>query len=344
MIMMMMMMMMMVMMMMMMMMEMIYITMILTRSCSSRSKKKMTTATTANASAPADSPFAASQRKTYLGIAWCRTGQSESRIRDAEAIISHPDPWCLKQPAGTGGVCWTCPPCTGDQSSCRSQSRRSDNFGGSGCDFTLVGIWAGEGFTVRLCECFVPAFCMQQGLHCLSCFFPPFWLMTSIAYHVIIRNQFWKTKCFWTLTSPDQDFATAQPVFASMSSSVPQSYTRMFFLYLFCGISENGSETYRKMGSSIRIPGQVPRFGGSKLGLESQWPHWPRVRREGGFHSHGGTLKCMVYEWTSHLNGWFKGNPILGTPQIINWRDLKSSSKWFVILNGETDGFSGPQF
>ena len=38
----------------------------------------------------------------------------------------------------------------------------------------------------------------------------------------------------------------------------------------------------------------------------------------GGFHSHGGSLKWMVYNGKSHLNRWFRGSPISGNFHIFN--------------------------
>ena len=113
---------------------------------------------------------------------------------------------------------------------------------------------------VRLCECLVLAFCMQQGntgptlsnLFCSTLLFDDKYCKP--------RTQFEKPSV-----------ATAKPVFASMFSSVPQSPEKAsgcaFCIFL-----------WQIRISTVRVHGsvsQVPRFGGSKLGLESQYGDWP---------------------------------------------------------------------
>ena len=49
-------------------------------------------------------------------------------------------------------------------------------------------------------------------------------------------------------------------------------------------------------------------------------------RKFGGFHSHGGTPKWMVYNGKSHSNGWFRGTPIYGNPHVP-----QPSKHWFFL-------------
>lgn len=108
---------------------------------------------------------------------------------------------------------------------------------------------------MRLCECLVLAFCMQQGntgptlsnLFCSTLLFDD--------KYCIPRTQFEKPSV-----------ATAKPVFASMFSSFFLNHQGVRFCFLHLFLADPNIHSPVVHGFS-----QVPRFGGSKLGLESQY-------------------------------------------------------------------------
>ena len=52
----------------------------------------------------------------------------------------------------------------------------------------------------------------------------------------------------------------------------------------------------------------------------------------GGFHSHGGTTKWMVYKGTSQSNGWFRGTSISGNLHFMTFFDSSGFGHFYTYL------------